>query len=128
MTKTKPDICTNNAWREATLALAWSGDTSADKDNWSEDKLSYGQCAVTALIVQDMYGGELLRCMAEGASHYYNRLPDGTLIDYTQDQFSTMPDYENSETRTREYVLSHPSTASRYRLLQYRLDQIKAAL
>ena len=47
-----------------------------------------GQCAVTALVVQDFLGGELIRAFVCGESHYWNRLPDGSELDLTADQFA----------------------------------------
>src|ERR1700724_3464771 len=44
----------------ARLAQAWSRDTSSDAEHWSASNPAWGQCAVTALIVQDLLGGHLL--------------------------------------------------------------------
>jgi hypothetical protein len=48
-----------------------------------------GQCAVTALVVQDVFGGEIVRADVPGyGSHYWNRLPGMGDIDVTREQFS----------------------------------------
>lgn len=54
-----------------------------------ENGSSKGQCFVTALVVQDFFGGELLRFKDYPLerSHYWNLLPDGREIDLTSDQF-----------------------------------------
>lgn len=98
---------------------AWSSETSID-ERWNGERPSLGQCAVTALVVQDYLGGELLRAEVEGVSHYWNRLPDGTEIDLTRDQFTRFSPSQ-IETRSRDYVLSFPGTAHRYRLLGDRI-------
>jgi hypothetical protein len=83
---------------------------------------SWGQCAVTALLVQDRLGGRLLRTTVGGASHYLNETPDGERIDLTLEQFGpgATYDFEPIE-RQRDYVLSFPDTARRYELLRERI-------
>lgn len=73
----------------------WGLDTCDphDADNWHAGNPSRGQCGVTALIVQDLLGGDLiLGEVFVGAEkvghHYWNRLPDGAEVDLTADQFS----------------------------------------
>lgn len=104
-----------------TLREAWSGETSAD-GNWSPERPSLGQCAVTALVLQDHLGGELLRAEVDGVSHYWNRLPDGTEIDLTRDQFARFSPGP-VEARSRDYVLSFPGTAHRFHMLSERLRE-----
>lgn len=106
------------------LLLAWCSETALGE--WSPECPSQNQCAVTALIVQDYYGGDMLRCkMSSGDSHYWNRLPNGTEEDTTEPQFEFIhdwPDKSNYIIRTRDYVLSFPSTVIRYNLLKSRVE------
>ena len=102
---------------ERALAQAWSGETSADPGRWTPGNPAWGQCAVTALIVQDHFGGSLLRGEVGEISHYWNVLPSGEEIDLTKRQFSAGAEIANIEPRTRDYVLSHPETHRRYLLL-----------
>jgi hypothetical protein len=46
---------------EAGLAEAWSRETSADPTSWTEENAAWGQCTVTAILVQDYLGGTLRR-------------------------------------------------------------------
>lgn len=101
------------------LKRAWSAETSA-VDEWPADRPSTGQCAPTALIVQDRLGGKLLRAVNEGISHYWNQLPSGGEVDLTRDQFDEWEPDEIIE-RDREYVLSFPDTVDRYELLRERM-------
>jgi hypothetical protein len=54
---------------------------------------SYGQCAQTAIVVCEMFGGEILRTTGwHGKGHHFYNQIDNKRIDFTADQF-TMPDY-----------------------------------
>ena len=50
------------------------------------DNPALGQCNVTALLVHELYGGELLKTPVADGDHYYNRI-DGERIDLTSSQF-----------------------------------------
>lgn len=101
---------------------SWNRYTSATPEEWSKANPARGQCAVTALIVQDVAGGGLLRALVNGESHYWNLLPNGVEIDLTLQQFGPDPEITPPiEERDRIYVLSFPETRRRYRLLLQRL-------
>lgn len=110
------------------LSCAWSRETSADPEHWTKEDPAHGQCAVSALVLQDLFGGELLRAEATppgGApvSHYMNRI-DGRIVDATRGQFppGTVIGPGAPKTgglaSTRAYVLSFPATRVRYLLLR----------
>jgi hypothetical protein len=82
---------------------------------------------VTALVVQDQLGGELLRASTPTGSHYWNLLADGTEIDLTREQFGTAFQAEDVEVRDREYVLSFEATRHRYELLRSTLSRVAVA-
>lgn len=71
------------------LTLCWSRSSSS---LWSEDNPARGQCGVTALVVQDRFGGELLKTPVDGRWHFYNRV-GGVRYDFTAEQFRTLPEY-----------------------------------
>ena len=100
------------------LEKSWTKETCSLglKDTWTIDNKALGQCAVTALIVNDFLGGKIMRCMCESGSHYYN-LINGEVVDLTDSQFKEIPDYILGEERTREYLLSNIDTKNRYLLL-----------
>jgi len=84
------DDATYNRIRSA-LEASWSSETSVC---FSRDALpSYGQCAQTAVVIQEWFGGEILRTTGwhGQGNHFYNRI-DGKRIDFTADQFK-MPGY-----------------------------------
>lgn len=117
------------------LYQSWDAETSADPVNWGENSPAWGQCAVTALVVQDYMGGELLRGSLEKVpdpkiaamrSHYWNRLPSGREVDLTERQFhpSQKAYITPGEPRTQEYLLSNVSTARRYARLKAKVGQL----
>ena len=123
------------------LPGCWSEETSADHDGWTAENPAWGQCAVTACVAQDLFGGEIVWAAAttpdeKRHSHYFNRLPDGTILDLTRDQFPPATELAPPEggprtevadgpsfTTTREYVLSFPATQRRYELLRVKVEQ-----
>jgi hypothetical protein len=110
------------------LERAWGQDTSADPTGWTEENPAFGQCAVTALLIQDVFGGSLCRTTVDGVSHYFNRLPGGQLVDLTFQQFPAGAAYEAISERARQYVMEFEPTRLRYELLRSRcIDQLQAA-
>jgi hypothetical protein len=94
---------------EALIRSSWS-DRSCDPvdlPEWSPENPARGQCAVTALVVQDLLGGELLLAEVHNADgsrqgvHYWNRFADGVEVDLTRGQF------------TRSEVIQAPTVVAR---------------
>ena len=104
------------------LERAWSQETSFDPERWSADNPAWGQCAVTALIVQDALKGQLVRGTVGNVEHYWNRLPSGRYIDLTRHQFGHRVAPKLIEQTSRDYVLSFPETVRRYDRLRRRLQ------
>jgi hypothetical protein len=105
----------------AAIRDAWAADTSTDPA-WSMDCPARGQCAVTALVIQDYLGGQLMRAEIEGISHYWNRVSGGD-VDLTREQFHGFaPTVTGS--RSRSYVLSFSDTVRRYQTLSNRVAAI----
>ena len=100
------------------LEKSWTKDTCVLglRNEWNENNKELGQCAITALIVNDFIGGKIMRCMCETGSHYYNLIND-KVYDLTSGQFKETPSYELGEERTREYLLSNEDTKNRYLIL-----------
>ncbi|MFZ0249558.1 MAG: hypothetical protein WAL61_06400 [Acidimicrobiales bacterium] len=80
---------------ESAIRSSWSIETCdpTDVPHWSSDEPSRGQCAVTALVVHDLLGGELLEAEVDHADgshqgfHYWNRFA-GVDVDLTRRQFA----------------------------------------
>ncbi len=108
-----------------------SRETSSDPNGYTDTNPLWGHGAVVALLVQDVFGGDLLRASLEGTpfakmrSHYWNRLPGGMVLDFTASQFGEVYpiSFSQAEVRSRDYVLSNQETKTRYELLKKFYDQ-----
>ncbi len=76
------------------LRESWGPDTCAPEDvvDWTADNPARGQCATTALVLHDFFGGSLVmgEVFVGGERvdfHWWNRLPDGEQVDLTLEQF-----------------------------------------
>lgn len=86
----------------AVLRKCWRADTAYPncQSTWRGKDPSYGQCAITAALVNDMFGGSIHRiALKGGGSHYINKI-DGKWVDLTFEQFS-MYGQNYSETPNR---------------------------
>jgi hypothetical protein len=66
------------------LYHSWSIVTAA---GWSKDNPAQGQCNVTAVLVHDLFGGDILKTPLADGEHFYNRI-DGARYDFTSSQFA----------------------------------------
>lgn len=112
------------------LRKAWCKETAypSCQAEWVPNDPTYGQCAVTAMLVYDMFGGSIHRIRVQGGgTHYFNKV-NGQYIDLTIEQFDLydLPvAYEPNEEMDRRYCGKNPDTQRRYRLL---LERIKNEL
>lgn len=104
------------------IRAAWGPDTCYpdSRDSWDPDNPARDQCGMTALVVQDVLGGDLIlgEVHVNGSkvgNHYWNQLPDGTVVDLTGDQF--LPD----ESVVNGQKVIRPPDAPRRHREQYEL-------
>lgn len=108
------------------LENVWAKDTSHHDSAsvWSEDNKAAGQCAITSLIVSDIFGGVIAKVKVGEVGHFFNVI-DGQIIDLTEEQFGGQAvSYENYEERSRDHILADEDTKRRYELLKNRLGDI----
>ncbi|WP_173082264.1 YunG family protein [Phytohabitans rumicis] len=79
---------------EGAFRGAWGRDTCDEHDlaQWRTDNKARGQCGVTALVLRELIGGDLLFGDVRVAGvrtggHWWNRLPGGLEVDLTREQF-----------------------------------------
>lgn len=105
------------AWDELTTLPVCREDASFDL---AVDP-SYGQCAVTAMLVRELVGGDVYRIRTEsGMTHYFN-LIEGTLVDFTIDQFrlyNLHVSYKNAEFMPENFEKLNQNTQYRYQRLK----------
>lgn len=92
------------------------------KNDWNEENKWLGMCAITSLIVNDFFGGNICKMYVNGNSHYFNLIDDG-IIDLTAKQFENKIEYINYEIVKRERILTK-DTKYRYNLLKNKLQSI----
>ncbi|QNP75153.1 hypothetical protein IAG44_40955 [Streptomyces roseirectus] len=76
------------------LRASWAADTCSpdNQDDWVPANPAWGHCDVTALIVNDVFGGDLVvgEVYLDGVQHgfhWWNRLASGVELDLTREQF-----------------------------------------
>jgi len=114
--------------RQVKLALmdAWCKETCypSMQEMWSKDLPERGQGAVTAMVIQDYMGGQILGCTH--THHYWNQLPDGREIDITRSQFpGDLNICSDGVTERQKFMEIGPAmTKDRYIILKQRVDDI----
>lgn len=117
------------------LRSSWSAETSYCPQEWSDHNVDRGQCVVSALLVQDYFGGDLGRYLVKSdgveEKHYFNILGDETLVDTTISQYKGQSIFEHLTNKLGKYsnlrdkVLSDEDTKRRYNCLA---EQVARAL
>ena len=105
------------------IEQAWSQETAGI---FYKDNPSKGQCAVTSMLIQDLYGGKLVRGTLGKSSHYWNELPDGTTVDLTRQQFGDKADelvVDGYRNRDDVYNGNYGDTGDRYEILKQRFEK-----
>ncbi|MEU9378779.1 alpha/beta hydrolase [Streptomyces sp. NPDC048255] len=109
---------------EAAIRAGWSADTCEPADisriAWTAENPAWGQCDITAVVVQDIVGGELVlgEVFLDGRQegyHWWNLLPGGIRIDLTREQF------RRGETVTPGRVVKRPPGRLPRRWEEYQL-------
>jgi N-acetylglutamate synthase-like GNAT family acetyltransferase len=111
---------------EQAIRNAWCAETSDDPQSWSESNPARNQCDVTALLVRELLGGEILiaNVVRNGKRierHAWNRLPSGLELDLTRSQFQ---DGEQLATPRAAEPMNVGKTSDRYELLLQRVHGI----
>lgn len=107
----------------AVLRKCWRANTAYPdcQSDWRPNDPTYGQCAITAALVNDMFGGSIHRITLKGGgTHYINKIND-KWVDLTYEQFSLYrDDYSPTPNRTipRNRTCQSGNSRARYVKLQ----------
>lgn len=118
------------------LDYVFAADTSAIQEQWTTRTPSAGHCAVVAILVRYLFGGDFVSTTIDGASHWFSRVPlegIGHDMDVTGDQFGRPRIqialmgglYETARVRSIDDV--NAGTWERYRTLTKRLEDYNKA-
>jgi hypothetical protein len=115
----------------AMIAAAWGAD-SAWIDDWDPRNAPRGQCGSTALVLQDLWGGALLRGVVEEPAadeitprrivHYWNVI-GARDVDFTWEQFAKPARVVLRAPAQRSELLCAPWFVERYCALRARVLQ-----
>ncbi len=101
---------------ERAVRSSWGADTCTPefRAHWTPGNPARDQCGTTALVVNDLLGGELLRgeVLVDGRRtdyHWWNRLGMGVEVDLTREQFRP------EEIVTEGVVIARPPRIARLR-------------
>lgn len=94
------------------LIRCWSKKSS---DVWNENNPAKGQCGVTALVINKLFGGEILKTkLQNGQLHFYNFI-NGQRFDFTSSQFESKINYDDLPSNREEAF--GDTTEEQYRYL-----------
>lgn len=106
------------------LSGIWSAETCAPRmrAEWSPENKTRGQCSITAFLMQDIFGGEVLGVpMKDGNFHCFNRVGD-CVFDLTSEQFGDIRlDYADRPAQSREVHFRKEEKRLRYEALREKL-------
>ena len=111
-------FCPNLQDLAVALKDAWSSGTSS---KWTPENPAKGQCSVTSLVVQDLFGGEILKTQVPGGTHFYNRI-GGARLDLTISQFDQSVTFDDALSSRAETLAD--TSLEQYCLLRLRLGSI----
>src|SRR5215208_7046889 len=97
------------------LHRSWSVETGS---KWLLSNPARSQCSVTALIFQDVFGGDILKTNVDGAWHFYNRI-GGRRWDLTMSQFEKPIGYDDLPSNRNEALTD--TSWERYQILRTRV-------
>ena len=108
----------------------WRLETCAPRlqDRWASSHPTWGQCSITAFLVQDLFGGSVYGIPREGGTfHCYNVIGD-VRFDLTSEQFgdeaSTLV-YDDKYPQSRDVHFAKEEKKARYEVLKALVEGYK---
>ena len=113
------DVLSDGIWRAETCAPRM-------RDEWSEDNKTWGQCSITAFLVQDIFGGEVYGILRPGGNYHCYNVIGGRQYDLTIEQFGDEAEslvYDDKNPQSREVHFAKEEKYQRYLLLKSLLEK-----
>ncbi|NJM17614.1 MAG: hypothetical protein HC874_02830 [Richelia sp. SL_2_1] len=105
---------------ENLLVECWSSETST---LYSKNNPARGQCDVTAIVIYEYFGGEILKTFINEQPHFYNRI-NGDRYDFTASQFQILPDYLDLPSTREEILNINFKLKQQYKILRERFEKL----
>lgn len=106
------------------LSKIWCRETCAPRmqDKWTPENMTYGQCSITAFLVQDLFGGVVKGVLLEDGNYHCYNVVDGHVFDLTSEQFDEELVYSpDDKVQTREEHFRKEEKKRRYENLKEKL-------
>lgn len=109
---------------EFSIRSAWDKSTAFPMPvcDFLRDERAKGQCAVSAVLLQDYFGGDIKKGIVNGKVKHYWNVIDGEKVDITASQFCPPVTITDEKTASREKLLADNSFYQRYSILKSRVD------
>lgn len=92
------------------------------QNNYEKNDCSYGQCAITSMLVFKKFGGTINKInLDEESSHYFNII-NNEIIDLTKEQYKNQLDYSNYIEKDFNTLFQNEDTKKRYFLLKEKVN------
>lgn len=108
---------------------AWCRETAhpSYRKRWSKKNRAYGQCCVTALLMNYAFGFDVAKCKVGRRWHYFNITPEREIIDLTREQFGDAGiDYYIIEQCSVKKLLAEEDVRNRFELLKQRWETLRS--
>jgi len=101
----------------AALRRSYRKDTAypPDQEFWTPDNPTVGHCVVVTLLGQEFFGGQMIYLDMD---HSWNIFPDGTVQDFTRDQYPNIVSVRGSESIVSRSELLFSEGAIKARTLE----------
>jgi hypothetical protein len=103
------------------MSKCWGADTSYFNDDRSPR--CAGQCACSALCIQDEFGGEIKRIIIGNTRHYFNVI-NGDVIDSTASQYLVDKEIDYNSATNPPDDFPFPETIEKYKLLKRKMKKL----
>ena len=107
------------------VSKIWCKNTCAKRmqDNWSKDNISLGQCSITSILFQEVFGGQIYGILLDDGNYHCFNILNGYIFDLTSDQFKDEKlDYSKCIKQNKEDHLIKKEKKERYNYLKEQFE------